>query len=328
MSLESNPPLDLAERRQVLAPVVEFGGARVGMIRHILRRFQRAAVLQEHGDAGSPEGVIADAIRELGFRAALLDDAQHVAPGNPVSAKSMVLIQRLKHGRGGIGDARRFQIRVQILLGFVMQPDQLFLVALFEQPQPRALALQAVIAAFEFQDRADAREGVGHDGDDGPVAQSLDIGLDPHAPAVVPRNLHLARSGDGIKQLAHLIGLQDGRDADLSAESRPFDEEGRVIGNDLLDDQPVEQSAQRGQVLLDGRGGERLAFDIDGNVQRPDRMQLQLVPLTPAAELSHRLHIGRARVFVANRGGEEFEEMLAGFFAGACDEGRHGKRPR
>jgi rRNA processing protein Gar1 len=35
-SLERNTPLNLAERRQILAPVVELGGARVGVIRHIL----------------------------------------------------------------------------------------------------------------------------------------------------------------------------------------------------------------------------------------------------------------------------------------------------
>ncbi len=42
---------------------VEFGCARVGVIRHILRRFQRTSVLQKHGDARAAEGVIADALR-------------------------------------------------------------------------------------------------------------------------------------------------------------------------------------------------------------------------------------------------------------------------
>ena len=46
----------------------------------------------------APEGVIADALREFGLSAAFLDDAQHIAPGNPVSAKPVVLVQRLKHG--------------------------------------------------------------------------------------------------------------------------------------------------------------------------------------------------------------------------------------
>jgi hypothetical protein len=45
-SLERNAPLNLAERRQILAPVVELGGARVHVIRHILGRFQRTSVLQ------------------------------------------------------------------------------------------------------------------------------------------------------------------------------------------------------------------------------------------------------------------------------------------
>ena len=62
-------------------------------------------------------------------------------------------------------------------------------------------------------------------------------------------------------------------------------------------------------------------------MQRPDGCQLQLVLLAPAAELRHGLHVGRASVLVADGGGEEFEEVLAGFVAGSGDEGGHGKSP-
>jgi hypothetical protein len=99
----------------------------------------------------------------------------------------------------------------------------------------------------------------------------------------------------------------------------------RVIGNDLLDDKPVEQAAQRGQVLLDGRRGHRLGFDIGGDVQRPDCGELQIVFFAPAEELSGCLDIGCARVFVADGGGEEFEEMFAGFAAAGSDDCRHRK---
>jgi hypothetical protein len=203
-----------------------------------------------------------------------------------------------------------------------VQPDELFLIAFFQKAQASAFALQRVIAALELQHRTDARKGIGHDGNDRPVAQPFDIRLDSQPPAVLLRNLHLARHGNGIQQFAHLIGLQNRRDADLPAESRPLHEHRRVIGNDLLDHEPVEQSPQRRQVLFDRGSGERLAFDIGGYVERPYRPQLQLVRLAPAEELLRRLHVSRARVLVADGGCEEFEEVLAGFLAGIGNDCR------
>ena len=64
-SLERNAPLDLTERRQILAPVIELG-ANVRVIRVILRCVQRTAILQKHHDSCAPEGVVADALRQLG----------------------------------------------------------------------------------------------------------------------------------------------------------------------------------------------------------------------------------------------------------------------
>ena len=130
---------------------------------------------------------------------------------------------------------------------------------------------------------------------------------------------------DGIEQLAPLLSLHDGCDAYLAAESRTLDEHRGIFGNNLLDDEPVEQAAQRGQVLLDRRCRQGLGFDIGGDVQRPDRGELKVVLFTPAEELRSCLDIGRARVFVTDRGGEEFEEMLAGFVAGGSDDRRHRK---
>ena len=77
--------------------------------------------------------------------------------------------------------------------------------------------------------------------------------------------------------MPHLLGLHDRRDADLPAEFRSLDEQRRVIRNDLLDDEPVEQAAQRREVLLDGRRGHGLDFDIGRDMQRPDGSELQLV---------------------------------------------------
>src|SRR5271157_2872127 len=45
--LKPNPPLNLVQLRQVLALVIELGRSRIGMIRLILSRFERAAVTEE-----------------------------------------------------------------------------------------------------------------------------------------------------------------------------------------------------------------------------------------------------------------------------------------
>lgn len=119
--------------------------------------------------------------------------------------------------------------------------------------------------------------------------------------------------------------LHDGRDADLTAESRAFDEQGRVLRDDLLDDEPVEQPAQPCRVLLDGRRGHRLGFDIGRDVQRPDRGEPKIVLFAQRKELHCGLDVRHARIFVADRGGEEFEEMFAGVVTDCSDDRRHRK---
>jgi len=59
----------------------------------------------------------------------------------------MGLVERLEQRRIRVADPGGRDIRVQICFRFVMQPDQLFLVAFFKEAEPGALALQPVIGA-------------------------------------------------------------------------------------------------------------------------------------------------------------------------------------
>ncbi len=59
--------------------------------------------------------------------------------------------------------------------------------AFFKEPEPCALALQAVVAALELEHSTHACKSVCHDGNDGAIAQAFDIGLNPDAPAVFLR---------------------------------------------------------------------------------------------------------------------------------------------
>jgi len=58
-------------------------------------------------------------------------------------------------------------------------------------------------------------------------------------------------------------------------------------------------------------------------MRRTDRSQLQLVLLTSTAEPCDRLHVGGTRVLVTDGGGEEFEEVFTGLFAGVGDDDRN-----
>jgi hypothetical protein len=83
--------------------------------------------------------------------------------------------------------------------------------------------------------------------------------------------------------------------------------------------QPVEQHADRREVLLHRRlGGRRLQrLDIGGDMQRLDVGELaDPAPLDPCEELTRGPVISHARVAVADAGGEKFEEAAGGMRAG------------
>ena len=104
---------------------------------------------------------------------------------------------------------------------------------------------------------------------------------------------------------------------------------GRVLLDHLADDQPIEQHADRGQVLLDGRRliAARQDLDIGRDVVGADRAELaDVVLVEPGEEAAHGDGIGRARVRVADVGGEEVDEPQRGALAGGGDHRRHQHR--
>jgi hypothetical protein len=93
------------------------------------------------------------------------------------------------------------------------------------------------------------------------------------------------------------------------------DRMGRVGGDDLAGDQPVEQLADRSEVLLDRRLLEGFAerFDVVRNVERFDLGELaDLVTITPGEKPVGRMKVSRAGVFVGDIRREEFEEATGG----------------
>ena len=99
-----------------------------------------------------------------------------------------------------------------------------------------------------------------------------------------------------------------------------------IGGDDLAGDQPVEQHADGGEVLLDRRFFKILAerLDIGRDVERLDIGDLaDLMMVDPGEEPNDGVIIGRPRVLVADGGGEELEEAARGLVTGLDDHTRH-----
>jgi hypothetical protein len=101
----------------------------------------------------------------------------------------------------------------------------------------------------------------------------------------------------------------------------------RVHGDDLAGHQPVEQFADRRQVLLDGRLFEILAQQhlyLGRNVQWLDIDQLaDMLAFAPGEEPASRMKIGLAGVAVADGDREVFEKPFGCPVARISDQRRH-----
>ena len=83
----------------------------------------------------------------------------------------------------------------------------------------------------------------------------------------------------------------------------------RVHGEDLADDEPVTEHADRSQVLLDRGHRSRVRPDVGRYVERRDRLERQPPRLAPGQELPHRPPVGRPRPPVGDPRREELEKL-------------------
>jgi len=171
------------------------------------------------------------------------------------------------------------------------------LAAFLVQTDPPTFALGVVILDPHGDDGANPSEGIGHYRDQRAVTQA-----------------HERRDVDAVEQLAGLFGGQHRGLAALNDMLGPAHGMGRVGGEHLADHEPVEQHADRRQVLLCGRLRVRglQGLDISSDVDRLDIDELDnAVLFEPGEEIAGGAVIGQPRVFVADRGGEEFAIALS-----------------
>ena len=212
-------------------------------------------------------------------------------------------------GLAAVAEAGRLDISVEIGLEIVMRRHFMALAAFLMQPHPPALAVGVVVLDAHGDDRADAGEGEGHHRNQRPIAQPDD-----------------GRRVDAVQQLAGLFAGQHRGLAGLDDVLRSAHRMGRIGRDDLAGDQPVEQHAYRGEVLLDRRLLKILAerLDIGGDMQRLDIGDFaDLVLVAPGEEPTAGPVIRHARILVPDRRGEEFQEPARRLVAGVGDDARH-----
>jgi hypothetical protein len=179
------------------------------------------------------------------------------------------------------------------------------LAARLVQAHPKAAVLHVNIFDLHREHRADAREGIDHQADQGAVAQT-----------------RLRGHVDAVEQDARLRDIEHRRLADFDDVLRAAHARRRIGRHNLAGHEPIEQHADRGEFLLGGRravgAGHRL--DVSADVKRlhvDDRGEAVL--LAPYEEFRNRAAIGAARVRVADVGNEEFPKAGLRAFAGGGD---------
>ena len=265
---------------------------------HLLGEFELAAVFEVIGDAGGAKTVIAGLAADAGLaqtaadhavRARLIEGPALQRPAAPSAEERSLAVA---------GDAGRGQVLIEKLFEGVMTRQFVHLAALFLQAQPAAPSLNVIVFDAELDDRADAGESVGHGRKQRAIAQ---------------RHQRVGREAG--EQVVHLLGGENRRFAFLDHVFWSAHGMGRIVRDDLPDDQPVEEHAHGRQMLFDGRPGTALGFERlepGGDMQRLDAAQLfQTMGGTPSRKAAHGAIVGAAGMVVGDLGDEEFEGALA-----------------
>ena len=339
-------PLHLIERDLVVRPIVEFRGARRFVCRNLLRLFNRPAIGKISRDPRRPKRVTARGRRESRRLGPAFHHAKDVRSRDrefrDLAASST---KRAEEGSAGFqSDARRLQIRIDVVFSVVVSGHFVVFAAFFVESNPAALSVQVIVIDPHPADGAHAGKRVNHRADERSIAQAHEIRH--HAFAAF--RFDPAGQGNAVQEAPRIIRGEDRRLAALGDILGAAHRGGWIHGHDLADHQPVEQHAHRRQVLLDGRlrqlgpvDRDRIGvafaapamplnrqrsplgeiFDVGGDPERIEILQGQLLGLGPFQELADGLKVGRAGVGIADVGGKELGQAHAGVRRRAAKDG-------
>jgi hypothetical protein len=231
-----NPhPFDFIQADLIGAPIVELGGAGGGVVGHRGRVLQGASVFEVCRDTGRSEGVITDLGGDAGGGGAAADHGVGVGLGQGRGAQHPPppLYGPKQRPLGIAAQSAAVQIGVQVGLQGMVAGHFVALAPLLMKPDPEASVLDVNVLDLHPQGGAHACEAEYHQSDQRPVAQA-------------------GRRGDvdSIEELPRLCRIEDRRLSPANAMRWPANGGGRIGRHDLAHDQPVEQMADRGQVLL------------------------------------------------------------------------------
>jgi hypothetical protein len=191
----------------------------------------------------------------------------------------------------------------------------MLLAALLVQADPSTSPLHKIIADLHLQNRADAGEAVSHGADQRPVAQAHEVGV-IRCDTVFGGRPH---DRDAVEQRAGFVCGDDRGFALFHDIFRSAHGVGRIDVDDMARNEPVEQHAERRQVLLDGRRrnfGLQI-LDESGDMERLDAGKIiEIFLRAPGGETPGGVHIGPAGMIVVDLAGEDSRTRFAAFGVG------------
>ena len=257
------------------------------------------------------EGVVADPRRDARGPGAPAHHLEGVlareSPGREPPAA-----ERSEEGSAGLaGDARGIDVGEEPGLEVVVARQPVVPAPLLPEPDPEPPAGPVRIPHVHEQGRAHPGERVGHEGDEGAIAESGDGVL---------RN--------GVEQPPALGSGENRRPAGSDRVRRAAHGGGGIGRQRLADDEPVEEAPNRRELLLDGRRAGAVAdslLDPGGDVDRSDGPEIvEAMVIEPAEQPSGGARVGGAGVAVADVGGEELDPAPRGRIAEPGDGAGHG----
>jgi hypothetical protein len=174
------------------------------------------------------------------------------------------------------------------------------LAAFFVQAYPSAPALDKTVTHLYLEHGVNAREAIHHYCDEGAVPQPDECGLRGFRLATAPPRVPYERNA--VKQLAGFFGHEHERLAFSHDVFGIAHGVGRIHVDDVADHQPVEQHAQRSQVLLDFR-----AVRIKGSVASVRARSLRQQRSQP---ISLNIDVQRAQLIPINRAADGNTSLL------------------
>ena len=142
------------------------------MVGDLLGVLDGAAAFEVGGDAGGPEGVVADVFGQADGLGPAFDHPQGVV-AVASAGRSACGARSMERKRGVFfcaGDACGVEIGIEVILGVVVGGHLVPLAAFLMQAEPCPPAFGVIILDLHAEGGTDAGEAEDHDGDQGPVA--------------------------------------------------------------------------------------------------------------------------------------------------------------